>query len=572
MKSLKYIFMAAAVSLSLASCMNGDDGLFNDDWKPIESTDAPYGNNTITEDNVITLAQLKAVPAYAAAIKDGKYAKIEDDIKLKVRVAGNDIAGNIYKQIFVQDETGAIIIGINKSGLSGYMAEGQEMLIALKDLYIGGYGGAPQLGTPYNGGIGRMAESIWMTHFKLIGKPDATQIKPIGITKETDLKDDMIGKLVVFKNVTFKLADGTQTLISGSPANGNYYHKELDNFSKNVVIRTSSYADFAATILPFKDGAKVPVNLIGVLSKYKDTWQLMIRKGADITFDPVDSDDPSGGGGEPSGDGTEANPFNVAGAINAVKDLTWTSNAEYQTTDEVFVKGKISRIADKGTFTEGGTYGNASFWISDDGSENNEFQCYRILYFSNEKYTNGPDIKVGDEVIICGKLMNYKGNTPETVSGKAYLFKLNDVTGGSGDSGGDSGGGAKGDGTLNSPYNPLGAINAVKDLTWTSNTEYQTTDNVYIKGKISRIANNGTYTEGGDYGNASFYISENGEQADEFYCFRILYLNNTKYNEYTGDKKDIKVGDEVIVYGKLMNYKGNTPETVSGKAYLYKLN
>ena len=168
--------------------------------------------------------------------------------------------------------------------------------------------------------------------------------------------------------------------------------------------------------------------------------------------------------------------------------------------------------------------------------------------------------------------MNYKGNTPETVSGKAYLFKLNDVTGGSGDSGGDSGGGAKGDGTLNSPYNPLGAINAVKDLTWTSNTEYQTTDNVYIKGKISRIANNGTYTEGGDYGNASFYISENGEQADEFYCFRILYLNNTKYNEYTGDKKDIKVGDEVIVYGKLMNYKGNTPETVSGKAYLYKLN
>ncbi len=568
MKSLKYIFMAAAVSLSLASCMNGDDGLFNDDWKPIESDDAPYGNNTITEDNVITLAQLKAIPAYAAAIKDGKYAKIEDDIKLKVRVGGNDIAGNIYKQVFVQDETGGIIIGVNKSGLSGYMAEGQEMLIALKDLYIGGYEGTPQLGTPYNGGIGRMAEPVWMLHFKILGNPDPSLVKPIGITKESDLKDNMVGKLVVLKNVTFKLADGTQTLVSGKAASGNYYHKELDNFSKKVVVRTSSYADFAATILPFKDGQKVPVNLIGVLGKYKDTWQLMIRKSADITFDPVDSDDPSGGGGVPAGDGTEANPFNVAGAINAVKDLTWTSNAEYQTTDEVFVKGKISRIADKGTYTDSGDYGNASFYISENGEQADEFYCYRILYFSNEKYTNGPDIKVGDEVIICGKLMNYKGKTPETVAGSAYLFKLNDEGGGG--SGGGSDAEAKGDGTLNNPYNPLGAINAVKDLTWTSNTEYQSTDNVYIKGKISKIANKGTYTDSGDYGNASFYISENGEQADEFYCYRILYLNNTKYNEYTGDKKDIKVGDEVIVYGKLMNYKGNTPETVAGQAYLYR--
>ena len=562
MKSLKYIFMAAAVSLSLASCMNGDDGLFNDDWKPIESTDAPYGNNTITEDNVITLAQLKAIPAYAAAIKDGKYAKIEDDIKLKVRVVGNDIAGNIYKQIFVQDETGAIIIGINKSGLSGYMAEGQEMLIALKDLYIGGYGGAPQLGTPYNGGIGRMAESIWMTHFKLIGKPDATQIKPIGITKETDLKDDMIGKLVVFKNVTFKLADGTQTLISGSPANGNYYHKELDNFSKNVVIRTSSYADFAATILPFKDGAKVPVNLIGVLSKYKNTWQLMIRKGADITFDPVDSDDPSGGGGVPAGDGTEANPFNVAAALNAVKDLTWTSTKEYESTGEVFMKGKISRI--KETFSETGDNGNATFWISEDGSANDEFQCYRILYFSNEKYTNGPDIKVGDEVIICGKLMNYKGNTPETVAGSAYLFKLNDEGGGG--SGGGSDAEAKGDGTLNNPYNPVAAINLANSLGWKSSSEYETSNEVYVKGKISRIKENFAAT--GNNGNATFWISEDGKEANEFQCYRILYLNNQKYTSGT----DIQVGDEVIVYGKLMNYKGNTPETVSGKAYLYKLN
>ena len=125
------------------------------------------------------------------------------------------------------------------------------------------------------------------------------------------------------------------------------------------------------------------------------------------------------------GIGTVGNPYTVGQAIDLVKDLTWTSNTEYESTDEVFVKGKISRIASGGTYTEGGTYGNASFYISEDGSEKNEFYCFRILYLGNKKYTSGTDIKVGDNVVICGKLMNYKNNTPETVSNKAYLFSLN---------------------------------------------------------------------------------------------------------------------------------------------------
>ena len=215
------------------------------------------------------------------------------------------------------------------------------------------------------------------------------------------------------------------------------------------------------------------------------------------------------------------------------------------------MKGIITRIADKGTFTDGGTYGNASFYISEDGTSAGEFYCYRILYLGNKKFQSGQtDIKVGDEVIICGQLMNYRGNTPETVSGKAYLYSLNGKTDG-GDTPPGPSGEAKGTGTLDDPYNALGAANAVKDLTWTSNTEYQSTGDVYIKGKISRIANKGTFTEGGTYGNASFYISDDGKEANEFYCFRILYLDNKKFE---AGQTDIKVGDEVIVYGQLMNY------------------
>ncbi len=145
--------------------------------------------------------------------------------------------------------------------------------------------------------------------------------------------------------------------------------------------------------------------------------------------------------------------------------------------------------------------------------------------------------------------MNYKGNTPETVANENWLYSLNGKTDGSG-GGGDTPSG-NGSGTLADPYTALGAIDAVKDLTWTSNTVYDKTDKVYVKGKISRIANNGTYVGGGTFGNASYWISADGTEKDEFQIFRSLYFN---------------------VYGSLMNYKGNTPETVANENWLYSLN
>lgn len=274
------------------------------------------------------------------------------------------------------------------------------------------------------------------------------------------------------------------------------------------------------------------------------------------------------GMGEISGTGTLEDPY-TPGAANL---FCKTLESDVVTDKEYYIKGKISRIANKGTYTDGGTYGNASFYISDSGEATGEFYCFRVLYLKNTKYNEytgtKTDIKVGDEVIVCAKLVLYQGTTPETSAGNGYMYSHNGNTG----DGGSGGGTAKGDGTLNNPYNPLGAAQAVSGLTWTSNTEYDKTDNVYVKGKISRIANNGTYTAGGTYGNASFYISEDGTESGEFYCFRVLYLNNTKYNEYTGEKVDIKVGDEVVIYGKLMNYRGNTPETVAEEAHLYSLN
>lgn len=428
MKSFKYIIMAAAVSLSLSSCMNGDDSLFNDDWKDINNTVAPYGNNNLTDENVITIAALKAKADYAKVISDNKYAKIEEDIKIKGRIVGNDLAGNIYKQIFVQDATGAIIVGINKAGLSGYMAEGQEILIDLKDLYIGGYGGMAQIGSPYNGGIGRMAESIWMNHFKLSNDIDPTQMKPIEFTTNSVKDESLLGKLVVLKNVTLKNADGNQTFITGKreSSTSNYYHQEIDGFPSSVVIRTSSYADFAAMKLPYDTvkKEKVACDIIGVASKYNDTWQIMIRKTSDIAAagsveagEEGGTDTPSG---EAQGDGTYTTPFNAV-AANAVAGALEQGSTS---TEDYYIRGKISEIK----FTFDAEHGTATFFISDDGTTANQFQVYSALYLGNRNWAEGDtQISLGDEVIVYGKLTNFKG-TPETASKKAYLYSLNGKT------------------------------------------------------------------------------------------------------------------------------------------------
>lgn len=266
----------------------------------------------------------------------------------------------------------------------------------------------------------------------------------------------------------------------------------------------------------------------------------------------------TGAQGEKSeGSGTVDDPYTVAGVLAFIQTLG-TETSE----NAVYIKGKIAAITM--TYEASLTYGNARFTMVDEGSTE-AFTAYNVLYLGNKKWSAGQtDIKEGDEVIVCSKVFNYGGKTPETATG-GYLYSLNGETAG----GGGSGDEAKGTGTLDDPYNPAGAAAAVASLTWTSTTEYQTTDPVYVKGKISKIADMGTYTDGGTYGNATFYITETGESTGtEFYVYRILYLGNKKF--VTG-QTDIKVGDEVIIYGKLMNYRGNTPETASG-CYLYSLN
>lgn len=275
--------------------------------------------------------------------------------------------------------------------------------------------------------------------------------------------------------------------------------------------------------------------------------------------------------GEATGDGSRENPFNSVAANQLCASLADGAKSA----QKYYVKGKVASIKENYDGVNpktGEPYGNATFYISDDGSSNGQFYVYRALYLGNEKYTNGDLLKEGDNVIIYGYLMKYVsqyGTTYETSQNEAFLFSLNgySIDGGDDDPDPTPSGEATGDGTLNNPYNSVAAINVCNQLSDGANTQ----NDVYVKGKVVSIKENYDVVNantGEKYGNITCYISDDGTTNNQFYIFRALYFNKKKYESGTMPK----VGDDVIFCGKLTNYRGNTPETVQNEAYLYSLN
>ena len=162
------------------------------------------------------------------------------------------------------------------------------------------------------------------------------------------------------------------------------------------------------------NGSKITI--IGTRGEYKEKIEVMSAYFVSIE---------GGSGGNTETAGTLAKPFTPAEANEFASKLEAGTNTD----STYYIKGKIVKYANNGEF--GIQYGNASFYISVDGSEDSEqFYVFRTLYLGNVKYSDDSWVKpdVGDEVIICGKLTNYLGTTPETVGNQSYIYSLNGKT------------------------------------------------------------------------------------------------------------------------------------------------
>lgn len=420
MKTKKYILFALAVLGLTTSCMKGD-------WDAPSPEDgmASYGNQDIKATNLKTIAEVKEL--YANEINNNSLAQITQPMQIQGIVTGNDVGGNIYNSLYIQDNTGAIAISIGQGGLYGAFSVGQTVLIELNGLYIGGYGKQPQLGTTYTNPnkegatpqVGRMTRYAWGEHYKLVPSIDGLIVNPLEVKynlNSLDIAKDC-GKLITLKGVELGEADGKAVF---APSDGsvtltaNCANRTIKGVS-NVVLRTSTYADFAKQPLPTGR-----VDITGVASRYNDTWQFLMRDYKDIKESQTEpAPEPT-----PKGNGTQADPYNAAG----VAAYTKTLGADKQSDKDIYTTGIITAISEIDTE---GTYGNATYLISDDANGyTGTFQIYRGLGLNGEKFSKAGAklIKVGDVVTIKGKVVNYKGNTPQYAQGST-IVKLNNEGG-----------------------------------------------------------------------------------------------------------------------------------------------
>lgn len=412
MKTKKYILFALAVLGLATSCQDKDW-----DTPPSEKGMEAYGNKYLQETNVKTIAEVIAL--YSNEINNNSLKEVKQPMQIKGVVTGNDEGGNIYSALYLQDNTGAIVLSISQSGLYGAFPVGQTVLVELQGLYVGGYGKQPQIGTTYTNPnkegatpqVGRMSRYIWKDHYKLLSPIPGLMVTPIEAKwnfNTLDISKDA-GKLVTLKGVTLAEADGKAVFApdDGSVSlYGGCAHRVISGLS-NVVVRTSTYADFAKRLLP-----TTRVDITGVAARYNDTWQIMMRTEKDI----VESTTEPAPVSTPAGSGTQADPYNVA----AVTQLTKSLPAD-GTKNNVYTKGYIVSVSDIDT---SGSYGNATYLISDrkDGATGS-FQVYRGLGLNGEKFNKAGAtiIKAGDEVVIKGNVVNYKGNTPQYAQGSTIV-------------------------------------------------------------------------------------------------------------------------------------------------------
>lgn len=287
MKNIKYLLMLVLACSLFTGCMD-------DDWDTpnAEALNKAYGNQEIAETNVITIGSLKEQYESVINASTNSYEQITEDVQIKGRVVGNDIGGNIYNEVSIDDGTGAILICISQGGLFSYLPVGQEIVVDLKGLYIGGYGKQAEIGMPYtnakgNSYVSRMSRVLWNKHFKLTGVADASKV----VAEEFDLskrtKEEYFtannGKLMTIKNVEFTNADGKTTFAPSEEKDAaNSVNRGLSQngepiATSSIVVRTSSYADFAAKQLPTGK-----LNITGVFTRYRTTWQILIRDERDI--------------------------------------------------------------------------------------------------------------------------------------------------------------------------------------------------------------------------------------------------------------------------------------------------
>ncbi len=257
---------------------------------------------------------------------------------------------------------------------------------------------------------------------------------------------------------------------------------------------------------------------------------------------------------DPAGSGTKDDPWNVAALIEKTTAAGLADGAFLNDGAEVYVKGIVTETTEVSV-----QYGNATYYISDDAKGSNRFYVFRGKLVDGASVTAETDLQVGDTVVVCGKVKNYKG-TLEFDQGN-YLVSLVKGDGSETPSKSD----VKEVGSKDAPKTvaeALTAINAMED--GATSEEFW-----FVKGKVVKVTT--TQANFDQYKNLNYLISEDGTENNTITVYAGNGLDNA---QFTGVDA-LKAGDEVVVYGQIQKYVNKsgamTPEIAKGN-YLVSIN
>ena len=143
---MKKIFIVLSLALvALSSCRE-----LKEEWDPVFTlkNEDPGAAKLYTETDLkdfgfdgtwTTIHDLKTLYKSGGVYLGGNYW-------IKGQVISTDITGNIYRELYIQDQTGGIDVKLGKSSLYSEYKLGQWVYVMASGLTLGAYNGMPQLG------------------------------------------------------------------------------------------------------------------------------------------------------------------------------------------------------------------------------------------------------------------------------------------------------------------------------------------------------------------------------------------------------------------------------------------
>ncbi len=333
MKNFKFKYAAMALmtlaGLGAVSCQDSFDDM-GSGAAPVATIEA---NMTIAEFKALTVTDPVSGEVTFAPWHDNEdnycieIPEREDGSHyiIKGRVISSDYYGNIFKCLYIQDETAALPMSINQYNLYMTHRIGQEVVIDLTGMYVGKYAGMLQLGFPswYDRGntwqTSFMAAEMFNLHRQYNGNPEPAEIDTIVVANASEIAGSSPaelqkwqGQLVRFNNATF-VNGGKATLCAAYQTSvSDEQNQTLNINGGSIVVRTSGYAKFWNTPLPAE-----PCDVVGLLGYYNGTWQLLLNDVNGLMNI-----------GNPTEEGSKNKPYSIEQAIafanSGVTTTGWT--------------------------------------------------------------------------------------------------------------------------------------------------------------------------------------------------------------------------------------------------------